>query len=87
MSYVFSWVIGYAKSIAGIEIEIGATEAASEALEATCRLQCLNVGKRFRSYVFSLVIGYAKSILVIRIQFKQQRPIQRLGRLKISISE
>ena len=30
MSYVFSWVIGYAKSIAGIEIEIGATEGASE---------------------------------------------------------
>ena len=66
MSYVFSWVIGYAKSIA--EIEIGATEAASEAVEATCKLQCLNVGILFRSYVFSSVIGYAKSILVIRIQ-------------------
>ena len=68
MSYVFSWVIGYAKSIAGIEIEIWATEAASEAVEATWRLQCLIFGILFRSYVFSSVIGYAKSILVIRIQ-------------------
>ena len=34
MSYVFSWVIGYAKLIAGIDIDIGATEAASEAVES-----------------------------------------------------
>ena len=49
MSYVFSWVIGYAKSIAGIEIDIGATEAASEAEGATWRLQCLNVGIEVRA--------------------------------------
>ena len=35
MLYVILWLIGYAESIAGIEIEIWATEAASEAAEAT----------------------------------------------------
>ena len=34
MLYVILWLIRYAESIAGIKIEIWATEAASEAAEA-----------------------------------------------------
>ena len=34
MFYVILWVFGYAKSIAGIKIEIRATETVSEAAEA-----------------------------------------------------
>ena len=38
--YVILWVIGYALSIVGYKIEIRATEAATEAVEATWRLKC-----------------------------------------------
>ena len=38
--YVILWVIGYALSILGYKIEIRATEAATEAVEATWRLKC-----------------------------------------------
>ena len=44
MSYVLSWVIRHAKSIASIRIEIRAAEAALEAAEASRRLQCPNAG-------------------------------------------
>ena len=37
VSYVILWVNGYALSIVGNEIEIRATEAATEAVEATWR--------------------------------------------------
>ena len=43
MLYIILWLIGYAESIAGIEIEIRAMGAASEALEATLRLQYQNI--------------------------------------------
>ena len=46
--YVILWVIGYALSIVGNEIEIRATEAASDA-EATWRLQCQNIRMIFIS--------------------------------------
>ena len=49
MLYVILWVFGYAKFIAGIEIEIRVTDAASEAKEAAWRLQCLNIRMLFIS--------------------------------------
>ena len=48
MLHAILWVILHAKSIAGIVIEIRATEAASDA-EATSRLQCQNIRMLFIS--------------------------------------
>ena len=39
MLYIILWIFGYAKSIAGSKIDIRATEAATEAVEATWRLK------------------------------------------------
>ena len=94
MLKVILWVFGYAKSIAGIEIEIRATEAATKAKEATWRLQCVNIRMYFHfigAHVICLFMSYwvcQVDFCNQKLRFKQWRPPQRLWRPpKNSISD